>query len=332
MQASAVSRPETITAQPCLRGHLAICRFDHWVKNVFVLPGFVVAFAFTRPPVTAALMVAAVVALFATGLVASSNYVLNEILDAPFDATHPIKRNRPVPSGRVHVPLAYVQWIVLGVAGLALGYAVSTYVCWSLLALWVMGCVYNIPPLRSKDLPYLDVVTEAINNPLRLLIGWYVVAPHAIPPLTLLLSYWMVGCYFMALKRYSELLRLMAAGRAAAYRRSIAYFRPEQLLVTVVFYAAGAMLFFGAFLMRYRMVLVLAFPFIAWVMSTYFSIAFKEDGAAENPEKLYREKKLMVAVVTCTAVLCILFFTDVEAIRKIFVPTVPTEQRQEVGR
>ena len=34
-----------------------------------------------------------------------------------------------------------------------------------------MACVYNVPPVRSKDQPYVDVLSEAINNPLRLLAG-----------------------------------------------------------------------------------------------------------------------------------------------------------------
>ena len=38
-----------------------------------------------------------------------------------------------------------------------------------------MGCVYNIPPVRSKDLPYVDVLSEAINNPIRMLAGWFIV-------------------------------------------------------------------------------------------------------------------------------------------------------------
>ena len=59
-------------------------------------------------------------------LVASSNYVINEVLDAPSDRSHPVKRNRPVPSGQVSVPLAYVQWIALMVVGVGLGLQVST--------------------------------------------------------------------------------------------------------------------------------------------------------------------------------------------------------------
>src|SRR5258708_16297192 len=37
-------------------------------------------------------------------LLASSNYVLNEILDARTDREHPVKRRRPIPSGRVRIP------------------------------------------------------------------------------------------------------------------------------------------------------------------------------------------------------------------------------------
>src|SRR4029079_14980866 len=93
-------------------------------------------------------------------LVASSNYVINEVLDAPSDLSHPVKRNRPVPSGRVSVPLAYVQWIALMVVGVGLGLQVSRAFAITVAILWVMGCIYNIPPVRSKDLPSLDVLSE----------------------------------------------------------------------------------------------------------------------------------------------------------------------------
>ena len=318
------ARPLVYPNRPNLRGHIDICRFDHWIKNVFVLPGIVVGLALNRLPVHFSLLGHVLLGLLATGLVASSNYAINEVLDAPFDQTHPIKKNRPVPSGRVHIPLAYVQWVGLGVAGIALARYVSTALMWTLVALWIMGCVYNIPPLRSKDLPYVDVLTEAINNPLRLLAGWFLVSQSTIPPASLLLSYWMIGCYFMAVKRYSELLRLMAAGKAHAYRKSLACFSPEGLLVTIMFYATASMLFFGSFLMRYRMELVLSFPFIAWVMATYLSIGFKRDGAAENPEKLYRESRLMLAVTVCTVVIALLLFVDLPILPRIFTPTAPT--------
>ena len=96
-----------------------------------------------------------------------------------------------------------------------------------MLALWVMGCVYNIPPVRSKDLPYLDVLSESINNPLRMLAGWYMTGIDAFAPTSLLLSYWMVGCYFMAIKRYAEYNEIDDPERAAAYRSSFGTTRPS---------------------------------------------------------------------------------------------------------
>jgi 4-hydroxybenzoate polyprenyltransferase len=136
MSNTAASDPNPAqTNTPGIHGHIEICRFDHWVKNVFVLPGIIAALALNRMPVHLSLLGYALLGLLATGLVASSNYVLNEVLDAPFDRTHPIKKNRPVPSGRVYIHLAYIQWICLGIAGVVLAHCISTALMWTLIAL-----------------------------------------------------------------------------------------------------------------------------------------------------------------------------------------------------
>jgi decaprenyl-phosphate phosphoribosyltransferase len=306
--------------RPSLRGHVQIMRIDHWTKNVFVLPGVVAAVSLTGAPFGLVELVRLLIGLLAIGLVASSNYTINEVLDAPFDATHPSKRSRPVPSGRVNVPLAYLQWIALGVAGVALGWTIGGRFTAALIALWVMGCVYNIRPVRSKDVPYVDVLTEAINNPIRMVAGWYIVATAVVPPATMLLGYWMVGCYFMAIKRYAEGRELADAGRLTAYRRSLAYFTPERMMIAIMFYCAAAMLFFGAFIIRYRLELVLSFPFVALVMATYLELGFRHDSAAQNPEKLYREPKLMLAVVSCAVVMLVLMYVDLPVLHTMIDP------------
>ena len=313
-------------ARASFRGHLDIARVDHWFKNVFVLPGIVVALGTDPFADRHGLAVRIVVGLIAVCLIASSNYTLNELIDAPYDRHHPTKHRRPVPAGRVAVPLAYAQWLVLMLVGLVLANTVSTRFMLSLLALWVMGCVYNIPPIRSKDLPYADVLSEAINNPIRMLAGWFMVTSVTIAPASLLFSYWMIGCYFMALKRFAEYRNINDPERAAAYRKSFRYFTTERLLVSVMFYAAAAMLFFGAFCMRYRLELILAFPAIALVMAVYLHVAFKPNSAAQNPEKLYREPALMASVVGATALLVVLLAVDIPLMQRIFTPTAPTDR------
>src|SRR5580692_6872017 len=275
MSFTAVPSPINVSRTRLL-SHISLLRLDHSVKQIFVLPGIVIAASLTGAPMTLALALHIALGLASVVAVASSNYVLNELLDAPFDRLHPTKCLRPAAIGSISIPLAYLQWLVCGIAGFVLAYLVSKALFLSVLGLWIMGCFYNIPPVRMKDIPYLDVLSESINNPIRLCVGWYIVTATVVPPVSLLVAYWMLGAYFMALKRFSE-YRQIGCEPAMRYRRSFEFYNEEALLTSVIFYAATSMLFFGAFVMRYRMEMVLAFPLIALLMAVYFNLAFVQD-------------------------------------------------------
>jgi len=303
--------------------HLRIMRLDHSIKQLFILPGIVLAMAIAGSSLSSRLLLRIFLGLIAATLIACSNYVINEILDAPFDRLHPTKKNRPVASGLVHRSWGYVQWIVMMLAGLALASLLGRGFFFSSAALWIMGCIYNIPPLRSKDLPYIDVLSESINNPLRLCLGWYSVVAVMLPPASLLISYWMLGCYFMSLKRFSEYRQIADPVTAASYRKSFAHYSEESLLNSASFYAAACMLFFGAFMMRYRIELILSFPVIAWLMAVYFSLSFQHESAVQNPEKLYREPRLMIPLFLCVALIVLLLFVNIPWIGSVFPKSNP---------
>ena len=312
-------------SRPTWRGHLAIARIDHWVKNVFVIPGIVLAYTMTSVTFGFDQLLRVAVGLLSVSLVASANYTINELLDAEFDRQHPDKRDRPVASGQVHPRLAWLQWAVLLAAGCALGASVGPPLAWTLVALAIAGLAYNVRAVRTKEVALLDVISEAINNPIRLIAGWYMITiGGTLPPLSLCISYWFIGGYFMGLKRFAELRYLTARGaNAPSYRSSFSWYTEERLLVSVMFYAATSMLFFGAFLMRYRMELVLTFPFTAWTMTSYFLLSFAEGSAVRRPEDLWRQTSLMVAVVATSAVFIATLTVDIPALREWFV--VPGE-------
>ena len=306
-----------------IRAHLSIARFDHVTKNIFILPGIVIPLTVDPQLASTALIPKIALGLIAAFLVACSNYVINEVLDAPYDRFHPRKHLRPVPSGLVNIPIAYAQWLLMMILGIGVGWTISKPFVLALAALWIMGCIYNFPPVRAKDLPYLDVLTESVNNPIRMLLGWFIVAPNLIPPVSLLFSYWMAGCYFMALKRFSEFRDIQDAARAASYRRSFGYYTEQSLMVSVMFYASAAMLFFGAFIIRYRIELVLTFPLVAWVMAVYLKLSYVHGSAVQNPEKLHRSRRLMLAVGICAAAMLVLLRIDIPALSDTFKPTLP---------
>jgi decaprenyl-phosphate phosphoribosyltransferase len=315
-----------VTFAERVRAHIAIARLDHSIKNLFVLPGIIVPLSIYPKLLNARLGVTLVWAFVSITLVACSNYVINEVLDAPFDRLHPTKKERPAAKGLVNIPLAYVQWIAMMLVGVAIGWTISKPFAVTAVVLWLMGCAYNIRPLRTKDVPYLDVLTESVNNPLRMLLGWYAVAAWLVPPLSLLMCYWMIGCYFMALKRFSELREIGDQGVAGSYRASFKRYTQESLLESVVFYASTAMLFFGAFAIRYRIELVLGFPLVAIVMAIYFKLSFEPHSAVQNPEKLYREPRLMVWFGVTVVVMVMLLFVRLPRLENIFTPTIPVLQ------
>jgi decaprenyl-phosphate phosphoribosyltransferase len=297
--------------------HVNLLRLDHSVKQIFVIPGIVIAASIVGAPFDGALLMRVLLGLAAVMAVASSNYVLNELLDAPYDRLHPAKRLRPAACGRVNAPLGYLQWLVVAAVGFALALQVSEPMFFSVLSLWVMGCLYNIPPVRTKDVPYIDVLSESINNPIRLCVGWYMVTAAVLPPVSLLVAYWMLGAYFMALKRFSE-YREIGRDSAVMYRRSFEFYNEQSLLTSVLFYGSTAMLFFGAFIMRYRMEMVFAFPFIALLMAYYFKLSFVEDSPVQHPEKLYREPKVMALLAICSLVLVAMLYVNLPWLARLF--------------
>ena len=306
---------------PDLRPYIKIARIDHWFKNIFVLPGVLVALYIDTIAINAELFWNIVVSLLALGFVASSNYVINEVLDAEKDRHHPIKKNRPVPSGQVKIPWAYFEWIFLAVLGMAVAWWVSKPVFYYCAFLWVMGCIYNIPPVRSKEKPYLDVLSESINNPIRLMIGWHATGTDLVAPISLVLSYWMIGAFFMAAKRYAEYVRIGDPVQAAAYRASFSHYNEKWLLISIIYYIAAFGLFFGIFLIRYRIELIISIPLIAGVISWYLHLMFKPDSPVQYPEKLYKEKGFVLYLTFTLIFLLLLLYFDIPLLAEYFQKT-----------
>lgn len=298
--------------------YLSIARPDHWFKNVFMMAGILLAY-FCYP----GLVQLSTIPLFFLGvisvcLLASSNYVLNEILDAPTDRSHPVKCQRPIPAGKVHLGIAYAEWILLGVAGLLVAWTVNSAFFFSGLFLLVMGVIYNVPPLRSKEFPYVDVLSESINNPIRLLLGWFVVTATVFPPISLLVAYWMIGAFFMASKRLAEYRSIGDKAVAGEYRKSFRHYDEHKLLISMFFYITSFALFLGVFIIRYHLELILIFPLVAGFVCFYLHVALKKDSKAQNPEKLYREKGLMIYLFLCLATFFLLMFADIPVIYDLF--------------
>ncbi len=306
--------------------YIKIARPDHWVKNVFIMPGLVLALILINTPDNwGSFLVKLGAGFFATCLIASANYVINEWLDAEFDQYHPTKKNRPVVSQNMKFSLVMAEYAVCIVLGLGLSIVVNIPFLLTELWLLAMGVLYNVKPVRTKDIVYLDVLSESINNMIRLLLGWFIVCEDVYPPSSILVGYWMAGAFLMAVKRYAEYRMINNPSLAGSYRKSFAKYTEATLLCSSFFYALCATFLIGIFLLKYRIEYIVAIPVLFLLFCYYLYIAHKPDSAAQKPEKLFREKKLMVLVGILVVLFAVLTVTDIPIMKMwetaFFIPT-----------
>ncbi len=293
-----------------IRDYVTIARPSHWFKNAFVLPGTVMAAVFF-PVAVSEIAVPFALGMASVCLISSAGYVINEWLDAEFDRFHPVKKTRPAVVAKISVSLLLLEYALLSLAGLGLAACVSGRFFMTAIFLLVMGLLYNVKPFRTKDKPYLDVLSESVNNPIRLTLGWFMVTSRPLPPSSLLLGYWSGGAFLMAVKRYAELRFIGDPETAARYRHSFKYYTEERLLISAFFYAMLSAFFLGVFLVKHRIELLISLPFLAVLFAWYLHIGMKPNSPVQHPERLYQERLFAGYVILVVAVLAILLFIDV---------------------
>ena len=297
-----------------MKKYIKIARPDHWVKNAFILPGIAIAILLTDYSFSMETVWKFLAGFLATCFIASANYVINEWLDAEFDKYHPTKKYRPVVSENMKFSLVMLEYAICIIIGIGLSLLVN--IPFLLMEVWllIMGVLYNVKPIRTKDIPYLDVLSESVNNMIRLLLGWFIITDAYQPPSSILIGYWFAGAFLMATKRFAEYRMIGDPETAGLYRKSFKHYTEQSLLISTFFYALTSTFFIGIFMIKYRIEYLIAMPFVFGLFCFYLAIAFKPDSAAQKPEKLYREKKLLAYIALLIVILILLTFVDIPAL------------------
>lgn len=193
-----------------LRTWARALRLPHWAKNllVFVAPILGFAHAGAMVPLQAAI-------LFVTfGLLASSTYLLNDLLDLNADRQHPRKRYRPLAAGLIPPRDGIIA------AGTLLG--VTALLCLALpvgavgVLLGYLG-VTLLYSLLLKRLPIVDTFVLAGLFTLRVLAGSMLLPTAVSPWLLTFCMFFFLGLAMV--KRYAELNRVVQSGGAGVSSR-----------------------------------------------------------------------------------------------------------------
>lgn len=145
------------------RSILKLCRVHQWVKNLFIfLPAFF-GQAFTRDSVLELGL-----GFLCFSLLASAVYILNDIKDVNDDRQHKEKQHRPIASGAISIPSAYLIAALLAASSLIGSYLIGQLFFFACLLYLVQNIFYS---LWLKKFALIDITIISLGFLIRLFAG-----------------------------------------------------------------------------------------------------------------------------------------------------------------
>ena len=285
---------------------IRIARPLHWVKNLALFAAII----FTGELFSKASFNKVFWAFIAFNLITSAAYIVNDILDAKADRLHPIKKNRPVASGKLPIPVAIVVSALLALAALSLASNLGSLFFFMVLSYLVIQILYS---LGLKKLAIIDILVIAAGFIMRVYSGAFVIDAH--------LSVWFLLCvisvalFLAAGKRRAELNVIEQT--ALVTRESLTHYKQDLLNSYVTMFGNAAWMSWALFTffesppatMRVwiflaeisrttaiNKLMMITIPVVIFGIMRYESLIF--EGRSEAPEKLLlTDRSLITSVV-----------------------------------
>ena len=275
-----------------------MARPSHYIKNIFVMPGIFFTFLLVEDRYQKDLSIADIIlGIISISIASSANYVLNEFLDRNSDSFHKIKKTRPAASGRVTFSQSMLFYISLSLLSLFIAYKFGPYFTSVIFLFLISGALYNIKPFRLKDVYLIDVIAESFNNVIRLLAGWFLLIERYYPPLSLVVTYWLIGAFLMSAKRMAEIQSFSSRTIAILYRNSFNSYTVEKLRSITFLYAGLSLSSLTVFSIKWEPQSIILIPLSALIFTYYFHMSNGINSPASRPESLWRDWKLNLMLI-----------------------------------
>ncbi len=274
--------------------YIEILRPKQWTKNIVVLAGFIFGLGDAAQSVALQQAWIALAAALLFCLVSGAVYILNDIKDIEKDRMHPVKKNRPLPSGRIGVTRAAIWAAILLTLSLVASYLLSPPFFGTVMAYVVLQAAYT---LILKRVELVDIFIIAIGFVLRALAGAFVLDIDISPWLllcTLLLALFLALC-----KRRHE--KVVLSDSADASRPTLEHYSEKLLDQLIAIVSASTVVCYALYTLWPDTVekfgtthLGFTIPFVLFGMFRYLDLVYRHDKGGRPEQILLTDLPLLI--------------------------------------
>lgn len=280
---------------------LRTLRVNQWIKNLVVFT----AILFSGALFVSEAFFQSLYAFFVLCLLSSTSYVLNDIIDFPYDKKHPIKKFRPIASGKISIPEATFIVFILTLLSLIASLFFSLPFFFLSLIFILLHFFYS---LYLKKQPVIDIFAISISFMVRTLAGEVVTGFHI--PIWLIYTIFFGSLFMASVKRHAEMV-----AHGAETRSSLGFYKEHLLDFFTNTFATGTILAYAFFTyvdkppqirtlfsetissffpnFEARRWMMITIPLIVYGISRYAQLLYeKEEG--ERPEKIVTTDKPLI--------------------------------------
>jgi 4-hydroxybenzoate polyprenyltransferase len=284
--------------------YFKLLRVNQWIKNLVIFTAII----FSGNLFDWTLFFNTVVGFFIFCLLSSTSYVINDIIDYPYDKKHPIKKNRPLAAGLITIPEATFIAFILTLTALisALFFSLSFF----FLSLFFL-LLHFFYSLYLKRQPVIDIFSISFSFTIRALAGEVISGFHI--PIWLLLTIFFLSLFMASVKRHAELVAQGRGARISLYRYNehfLDFLTYTSSTLAIIAYASYTYfeklpqvenIFTDFFSNLYpgfeaRKWLMVTIPLVVYGVARYAQLLY-EKYEGEQPEKIITTDKPLVVTV-----------------------------------
>lgn len=277
---------------PAIRLLLISLRPEQWTKNLFVFAGAL----FGGQLLDLQAMVRAVAAFLVFCALSGVVYVFNDLADRDADQRHPLKRLRPIASGRLSPTLAFFAALALVSVALTASLLLSPLFALTAGAYLSLLALYSV---WLKHLVIIDALTIAGGFVLRAAAGAVAVS---VP-----ISHWLLVCMtllalFLALSKRRHEITLLADG-ATSHRPILEEYSPYLLDQMIAVVTASTLVAYSVYSTSAETAerlkttrLGITIPFVLYGIFRYLYLVHQKRAGGSPADLLLTDRPLLVCV------------------------------------